>query len=200
MIAGFFVWMMAQMGTFADEVLGRVKESLQASELLLIDEYVYNWTENEHERPRAPKDQAEFEAVVRDWTEAKAGRNVTRDRWDRPYVYDPVAQADPRHIVWRISSMGPDCKLGTADDLVVERDGDRATINRDPAKIAEEAIERKQRLDTETVSRVREILAAAKAQEKEPPAGAPPQKDVSPERQARELDEAVRDLGRILEQ
>ena len=196
LIAGFFVWLSAQMGTFVDEILTRVSESVQASELLQIDGYVYYHSALENERTRAPRDQTEFESVVREWTEAPAGRDVTKDRWDRPLVYDHQESRDPREIHWRISSGGPDRKIGTDDDLVVVRDNDVARINRDPAKIAELAIERKEKLDRETTTRVRQVLELAN---QSPPPGTPT-KDVTPPMQARELDDATHTLARLMDE
>src|SRR5262249_35666026 len=128
LIAGFFVWLSAQMGTFADEILGRVRESVQASELLEIDTYVYQHSVLENERTHPPKDQAEFEAILKDWLTASAGRDVTKDRWERPYAYDHLPSRDPRDVLYRIASGGPDRKLGTEDDIVVERENDRSKI------------------------------------------------------------------------
>lgn len=195
-IAGFFVWLAAQMGTFVDEILTRVTESVQASELLQIDQYVYYASAVEKQYPRAPKDQAEFETIVREWTSAPAGRDVTKDRWDRAYAYDRVPTKDPRDIQWRIASGGPDRRVGTEDDIVVERDNEHARINRDPAQLVELAVERKERLDRETAARVRGILELAKQ-----PAGAAPAStpsDVAPERQSRELEDATKELAKLV--
>jgi hypothetical protein len=198
LIAGFFVWLSAQMGTFADEILVRVRESVQASELLEIDTYVYQHSVLENERTHAPRDQAEFESILKEWLTASGGRDVTKDRWDRPYAYDHTPTRDPREVLYRIASGGPDRKLGTGDDIVVERENDHARINRDPARIAEEALERKKHLDEDTVSRIREILEAAKSGDPSAKPAGPAPKDVSPERQARELDESVRALAALV--
>jgi len=169
-VGGFLVLLAAQLGTFADEILIKVRESVQASELLEIDRYVaYESTvgDDPTKKAHAPKDQAEFERVVAEWIATSGNRNVTRDRWGEPYVYFRVATRDPREVHYRITSKGPDRKLGTPDDIVVEREDDHATINRDPARIADAALEQKQQIDREVARRVTELLREAK---KAPPA------------------------------
>ena len=167
----FLVWLSAQMGTFADEILGKVRVSVQASELVEIDRYVaYEsaFGADPSKKAHAPADQAEFERILREWLEASGGRNVLRDRWDEPYVYFRVPTKDPRDVHYRITSKGPDRKLGTDDDIVLEREGDRSTINRDPAAIAESAIERKKALDREVAKKVNDLLRDAPAKAEAP--------------------------------
>src|SRR5207237_6577040 len=112
-IAGFLVWLSAQMGVFADEIMHRVRESVQASELLSVDGAVYQWAalDPENPKPRSPKDQAEFERVLRDNLTAAGGRDVTRDRWDEPYLYDRVRRAAQRAFYYRLARQGPDRQL-----------------------------------------------------------------------------------------
>jgi hypothetical protein len=171
----FLVWLSAQMGSFVDDLLERVRESVQASELLEIDRYVdYHavFGDDPSRKTHAPADQAEFERVLAEWITSQGGRNVARDRWDEPYVYEKLDSPDPRDVRYRITSKGPDRKLGTDDDIALERDGDHATINRDPSRIAEEAIERKARLDREVGKRVQELLKNAPAPPSQPVSGA----------------------------
>lgn len=165
-VGAFLVWLSAQMGAFADEILGKVRESVQASELLEIDHFVaYEsaFGEDPAKKAHAPRDQAEFERVLSEWLTASGGRHVTRDRWDEPYVYCRLPSDDPRSIRYRITSKGPDRRLGTPDDIVLEREGEHAAIDRDPEKIAQAAIERKQALDREVAKRVSELLARTPA-------------------------------------
>jgi hypothetical protein len=164
-IGGFLVWLSAQMGNFADEILLKVRESVQASELLEIDKYVAYQSvfgDDPSKKARAPRDQAEFESIVAEWVTASGGRNVTKDRWGEPYVYFRFPTKDPRTVHYLITSKGPDRKLGTPDDIIVEREDDHATINRDPEKIAESALERKQQLDREVAKKVNDLLQEAK--------------------------------------
>jgi hypothetical protein len=166
-IGGFLVWLSAQMGTFAEEILGKVRESVQASELVEIDRYVaYEsaFGQDPSKKAHAPKDQAEFEQVLREWTTASGNRNVTLDRWDQPYAYFKIPSRDPRDVKYRITSKGADKKIGSADDLVVERENDHSSINRDPTKIAESAIEQKKALDREVARRANELLRQAPGQ------------------------------------
>jgi hypothetical protein len=169
-IGGFLVWLSAQMGAFVEEVLGKVRESVQASELLEIDKYVaYASVFDENRKTvHAPKDQAEFEKILQDWLTAGGGRKVAKDRWDEPYVYFRVPSRDPRDVRYRITSKGADKKLGTPDDIVLERDNDHATINRDPTKIADQAIEQKKQLDRDVAKKVEELLQKAPKDAKDP--------------------------------
>jgi hypothetical protein len=163
-IGGFLVWLSAQMGTFAEEILGKVRESVQASELVEIDRFVAvqsAFGDDPTKKARAPKDQAEFERILREWTVASGGRDVTRDRWDEPYVYHRVPSRDARDVKYRITSKGADRRMGSTDDLVVERENDHSSINRDPVKIAESAIEQKKALDREVARRANELLREA---------------------------------------
>lgn len=174
-IGAFLVWLSAQMGTFAEEILGKVRESVQASELVEIDHYVaYEsaFGSDASKKARAPRDQDEFERILQEWLNASGGRRVTRDRWDEPYVYFKVPSRDARDVKYRITSKGSDRKLGTPDDLILERDNDRSSINRDPTKIAESAIERKKELDREVAKRVDELLREAPSAPSKAPAHA----------------------------
>jgi hypothetical protein len=195
-IGVFFVWLSAQMGTFVDEVLTRVKESVQASELLKIDSFVHVVSiGDEQRRQRPPRDQAEFDAIVRDWLTAQGGRDVAKDRWNEPYIYDRIPRDDPRDIYYRITSKGPDRLLGTADDIVIEREGESSRINRNPVDLAEHALERKQELDREIGKKLRDLVEKANTTSGPDPLAA---KDPTAERSARELESATRELGRIL--
>ena len=163
-IGGFLIWLSAQMGTFAEEILGKVRESVQASELVEIDKYVAvqsAFGDDPTKKAHAPKDQAEFERILRDWTVASGNRDVTKDRWDQPYVYFRVPSRDARDVKYRITSKGADKKIGSGDDLVVERENDHSSINRDPTRIAESAIEQKKALDREVARRANELLRDA---------------------------------------
>ncbi len=163
-IGAFLVWLSAQMGTFAEEILAKVRESVQASELVEIDKYVAvqsAFGDDPTKKSHAPKDQAEFERILKDWTSASGNRNVTLDRWEQPYVYYRIPNKDARVINYRITSRGADKKLGTPDDLVVERENDHSSINRSPEKIAESAIEQKKALDREVAKRANELLRDA---------------------------------------
>ena len=172
-VGGFLVWLSAQMGTFAEEILSKVRESVQASELVEIDHYVAyesSFGADPAKKAHAPADQAEFERILQEWLTASGGRKVTLDRWDEPYVYFKLASKDPRDVRYRITSKGPDKRLGTPDDIILERDNDHATINKDPTKIAESAIEQKKQLDKEVARRVTELLRdAPRAPEKSEP-------------------------------
>ncbi|MDC3379030.1 hypothetical protein OAX78_01950 [Planctomycetota bacterium] len=151
----FFVWLSAQMGQFAEEVLGRVRESVQASELLTIDSHVGAWTVLQA-RTIPPLNQHQFEEALIEQLSARGNRDVTLDRWEQPYLYELQQKRAP--IKWRITSGGPDAAIGTGDDLVVERVGDRTEINRDPVEIAEAALDDKLELDREAARRLRELL------------------------------------------
>src|ERR1700722_4466422 len=87
---GFGIWPAAELGTFADEILGKVRESVQASELLEIDRYISVQSalgDDPNRKPHAPLDQQDFERVVSGWLTASGNRDVTRDRWGEPFVY-----------------------------------------------------------------------------------------------------------------
>src|SRR5579883_2097030 len=181
-IVGFLVWLSAQMGNFADEILLKVRESVQASELLEIDRFVAYQSvfgDDASKKARAPKDQAEFESIVAEWVTASGGRSVTKDRWGEPYVYFRVPTKDPRTVHYLITSKGPDRKLGTPDDIVVEREDYFANNTRDTEKIADSAMERKQQLDREVAKRVNDLLQEAKK--------TPPPKDPESNRELVEL-------------
>jgi hypothetical protein len=135
-----------------------VRDSVQASELMMIDGHVHAWT-IEQQRSRPPRDQVAFERAVRDSLTA-AGRDPTRDRWDQPYLYDLLAE---RPVRWRIATKGADKAPGTPDDIVVARHGNQVSIDRDPVKIAENALERKRRVDAAAVERLRALTARADA-------------------------------------
>ena len=124
----------ARMGDVAQELLGRARESVQASELAILDGHLAAWV-IEQKRSRPPRDQAHFEVVVRGLFTARGGRDVTRDRWGEPYVYEHVHD---RPVAWRITSKGPDKTLdvgGRGDDLVLTRTDDVVELNQDPTKI-----------------------------------------------------------------
>lgn len=157
-VAAFLVVLAAMLGDVAQDLLGRARDSVQASELMMIDGHVHAWT-IEQQRSKPPRDQAAFERAVRDSLTAP-GRDPTRDRWDRPYVYDLVAE---RPVTWRIATNGADKAPGTGDDIVVERRGDQVSIDRDPVKIAEGAIDRKRRADLAAVERLRALTAKTDA-------------------------------------
>src|SRR4051812_44573366 len=100
-VGGFLVWLSAQVGTFAEEILGKVRESVQASELVEIDHFVaYEsaFGADAQRKARAPADQAEFERILKEWLTAAGNRRVTLDRWDEPYVYFKIADRDPRAV------------------------------------------------------------------------------------------------------
>jgi hypothetical protein len=163
-VGGFLVWLSAQMGTFARELLEQVRESVQASELVEIDHYVAyesSFGADPAKKAHAPADQAEFERILQEWLTASGGRKVTLDRWDEPYVYYRIPATDARDVKYRITSKGADKKLGTPDDIILEREGEHAEINRDPVKIAESAIERKKQLDKDVAKQVDELLREA---------------------------------------
>ncbi|MGE0707742.1 MAG: hypothetical protein AB7N76_13480 [Planctomycetota bacterium] len=149
-IGGFFVFASAQMGSVAQDLLQRARESVQASELSTLDGHLAAWV-IEQKRGRPPRDQDHFEQVCRQLFTARGGRDVTRDRWGEAYVYDKIHDRPPE---WEISSKGPDKRLGTEDDLVVHRREDQVHLNKDPAKIIEGAIERLKRQDEQ---RLREL-------------------------------------------
>ena len=140
LVGAFFVALSSQLGELAQELIGRARESVQASELLTIDGQLVTWAIQER-RTRAPRDQAEFDQALRGLLSARGGRDVTLDRWNQPYVYEHLSDKP----AWRISSRGPDGLLGTSDDLVVERSGDRVERSRDPVAIAEAAEDRLRR-------------------------------------------------------
>jgi hypothetical protein len=108
----------------------------------------------EQGRTRPPRDQAEFERACREELASRAGRDPTTDRWGQTYVYERVSDAG---VHWRIASKGPDRRLGTADDLVVERRGDVVEINEDPAAIIERELEKKQRQDAKALEALRAL-------------------------------------------
>jgi hypothetical protein len=168
-IGGFLVWLSAQMGAFVTDILEKVRESVQASELLEIDNYIIHESGDDPGRVRAPADQAAFDRFLEEWFTA-SGRKTTRDRWDEPFVYFKIPSKDPRDLKYRITSKGPDKKLGTQDDIVLERDNTHATINHDPTKIADAALEQKKQLDREVAKRVNDLLREApKKAESAPP-------------------------------
>jgi hypothetical protein len=137
LVGAFFVALSSQLGELAQELIGRARESVQASELMTIDGQLATWAIQER-RTRAPRDQEEFERALRGLLSARGGREVTVDRWGQAYVY----QRRGDQPAWRITSLGPDRSLGTPDDLVVERTGDLVERSRDPVAIAEAAQER----------------------------------------------------------
>jgi hypothetical protein len=194
-IAAFFVGLSAQIGTLADEVLSCVRESAQASELVEVDACVARACAINTEQARAPKDQSEFEKIVRDGIQRAFGRDPSLDSWDKPYVYERIPSRDARAVLYTITSCGPDRLFGTSDDIVLERENESSTIDRDPAAKAERASERKKRLDRDAATRLRETLAGAPNAPKDVP-----EHDVGAERAARELYGAVTDLARMLEQ
>lgn len=171
-IGAFFVFASAQMGSLAADLLERTRESVQATELLTLEGQVAVWT-IEQKRTHAPRDQAEFERVLKQALAAKGGRDVTRDRWGEPYVYDKIHDRVPE---WRISSKGRDRKLGTADDLVVHRREDQVEINRKPNEIMEQAIAALQRRDRQRLERLEALTRAPQpgvfAQGEAPPSDA----------------------------
>jgi hypothetical protein len=160
-VGAFLVGLSAQLGAFANEVLEKVTVSIQASEMMTIDGYL-TVAAIEERRTRFPRDQAEFERTVRDQLSSR-GRDPTRDRWSKPYVYEPRGGRG-----YSLSCGGPDKRVGTEDDIVVERDQDHVQLNRDPAQIMEQAIQRKQRLDADVAQKVRELVAQAKVESKRP--------------------------------
>lgn len=149
--AALLVALASQLSAAAEELVGRVRESVQASELLTVDGYALVWS-LEQNPTRAPRDQAEFERACRDELAARAGREPTADRWGRTYVYEPLAVRGA--LRWRISSAGPDRRLGTEDDLVVERHGDASQINRDPTEIVERALARWREADAQALEQL----------------------------------------------
>ena len=154
LVGVFFVGLASQLGELARDVVSKARESVQASELLTLDKSLEAWA-IEQRRTRPPRDQEEFEHALEQIL--TGSRRVTHDRWDRPYVYEHLGDTPLR---WRISSRGPDRILGNDDDLVVNRIAERVEISRDPVEIAEMAIDRAQRLERETVGKLR--AAAAK--------------------------------------
>lgn len=155
MVGVFFVGLASQLGDLARDVVSKARESVQASELLTLDGSLAAWA-IEQRRTRAPRDQEEFERTLEHILTARGPRRVSHDRWDRPYVYEYLGDTPLR---WRISSRGPDRVLGSDDDLVVERIDDRIQVSRDPAEIAEMALDRALRLDRETVGELRAAVA-----------------------------------------
>lgn len=135
-IGALLVVAAARMSGLAQELLGRARESVQASELALVDGHLAAWV-IEQKRNRPPRDQAHFDVVVRGLFTSRAGRDVTHDRWDQPYLYEHVHD---NPVAWRITSKGPDRTLGTADDLVLSRTDDLVALNHDPTRIAEGAL------------------------------------------------------------
>jgi hypothetical protein len=157
-IGAFFVALASQGGELARDIVQRVRESVQASELATLDANLYAGWALQQRPTRAPRDQAEFESALAEVLTARGSRDVTRDRWDRPYTYEALGD---RPLRWRISSSGRDRTPGTEDDLVVERRDDRATLNRDPVEIIEQAEARargRQRAALDELRRLRERL------------------------------------------
>lgn len=192
-IGVFFVALSSQMGKLAEQILGRVRESVQASELSTLDGHLATWAV-EQRRTRGPKDQVEFELAVKDLFTERSGRAPTEDRWGQAYIYENLGPRPPAPR-WRISSKGPDRRAGTADDLVVERVGDRVTRNRDPVEIAEQALERKQRSDRELIAKLRELTARLEGEG----AATPPARDDAAEARERAvMNESLAQLDRLL--
>lgn len=154
LVGAFFVALSAQLGELARELIGRARESVQASELLTIDGQLATWAVDQR-RTRAPRDQQEFERALRDLVTARGGRDVVLDRWGQPYLYERLGDQP----AWRLSSRGPDRTPGTADDLVVERRGDRVERSRDPQQIAEQALERKRGMDRQVLRELQQLTA-----------------------------------------
>lgn len=142
-IGVFLVVAAAKMGGLATELLGRARESVQASELLTLDGHLAAWT-IARKRTHPPRDQAHFEEVVVGLFTTRGERDVTQDRWGETYLYEKLGE---RPVAWRITSKGPDRALGTGDDLVLKRYEDNVQINRDPVAIMEAAIEDKRQAD-----------------------------------------------------
>lgn len=151
LVGAFFVGLSSQMGELARDVISRARESVQASEMLTLDGALAAWA-IEQRRTRGPRDQEEFNQILEFNLSARGGRDVTKDRWDRPYVYEHLSD---RPIRWRVSSRGPDLRLGTEDDLVVERTGDRSELSRDPVEIIERALESTRRRYRQTLADLR---------------------------------------------
>ena len=144
-IGVFLVVAAARFGGLATELLGRARESVQASELLTLDGQLAAWTVG-RKRTRPPRDQAHFEEVVAGLcSRPAASGDVTQDRWGETYVYEKLGE---RPVAWRITSKGPDRALGTGDDLVLKRHEDNVQINKRPrVAIMEAAIEDKRQAD-----------------------------------------------------
>jgi hypothetical protein len=142
-IGVFLVVAAAKLGGLATELMGRARESVQASELLTLDGHLAAWTIG-RKRTRPPRDQAHFNEVVAGLFTTRGKRDVTQDRWGETYVYEKLGE---RPVAWRITSKGPDRALGTGDDLVLKRHEDNVQINRDPVAIMEAAIEDKRQAD-----------------------------------------------------
>lgn len=166
-IGVFLVFASAKMGGLASELLGRARESVQASELLTLDGHLAAWTVA-RKRTRPPRDQAHFEEVVRGLFTTRGERDVTRDRWGEVYLYEKLGE---RPVAWRITSKGPDRTLSTGDDIVLKRHEDHVQINRDPVAIMEAAIEDKRAADQRFLRELERVLKEE---------GAPPV-DVFPE-------------------
>ncbi len=149
----FFVWLSSQMGSMVEEVLGRVRVSIQASELMTLDGHLAVWA-IEQRRTRPPDDQAEFEKACNIMLSVR-GRSVTQDRWREDYIYERVRRT-PVH--WRVTSKGPDRIYGTEDDISVERIGDMVELNTDPVAVIEQAIARKRKLDAQVLRRLRTLV------------------------------------------
>ena len=158
LVGAFFVGLSSQMGELAQDVISRARESVQASEMLTLDGTLAAWA-IEQRRTRGPRNQEEFDQTLEFILSARGSRDVTRDRWNQPYVYEHISD---RPVRWRISSRGPDLRLGTEDDLVVERTGDRSELSRDPVEIIEQAIESTRRRYRKTLAELRFEVARLK--------------------------------------
>jgi hypothetical protein len=194
-VGAFLVGLASQMGALAKDVLGRVRVSVQASELHTLDGHLWaNTLEQRQTLP--PADQAAFERAVRELFAARGDREVTHDRWGQPYLY---ARLGVRPVRWRIVSKGPDRRIATADDLVLERSDDRVSMNVDPVRVAEEALDVQAAHQAALVERLRELGAQLDA-------GEAPEAPLFPERRAparrganaAELRELSAELERLL--
>ena len=193
-IGVFLVVAAAKMGGLASELLGRARESVQASELLTLDGHLAAWTIG-RKRTRPPRDQAHFEEVVAGLFTTRGERNVTQDRWGQTYLYEKLGE---RPVAWRITSKGPDRALGTSDDLVLKRHEDNVQINRDPVAIMEAAIEDKRQADERFLRDLQRVLA--ESEEAKPVEVFPEGKAPSPsEVEAKGVQREAETLGALLD-
>lgn len=137
------------MGSFAQDILYKVRMSIQGSEMLMIDGYL-----QVHfvERNRYPRNQKEFDAALEEYFDAR-NRQVTDDRWGTSYRFI----VDGRRA-YRIFSSGPDRIADTPDDLILTRVSQRVHLNKDPVAIAESAIQQAQQQREEQIQAISELL------------------------------------------
>jgi hypothetical protein len=110
------------------DVVQTVRSSVASNELSQIDDVIRQHAvmtaPNENARGDSyPRDQQEFEAVLRESFEDR-DRDVTLDQFGRKYIYQYLGLGS-----YRLLSAGPDGQCPTDDDVCLERRGDKRQMS-----------------------------------------------------------------------